>query len=82
MRRSTRRALGAALAVVVATAATTSAQHQREDTYDCFPAWAPNDGALGSWNALYDSISLRDSHHVWAEFVPVLVLAFAGPFSN
>jgi pectate lyase len=38
-----------------------------EDTYDCFPAWAPTDGALGSWNALYDSISLRDSDHVWID---------------
>jgi pectate lyase len=38
-----------------------------EDTYDCFPAWAPTDGALGSWNALYDSISLRDSNHVWID---------------
>ena len=22
------------------------------DTHDCFPQWAPNDGALGAWNAL------------------------------
>ena len=26
-----------------------------QDTYDCFPQWAPTDGALGNWNALYDS---------------------------
>jgi pectate lyase len=38
-----------------------------EDTYDCFPAGSPTDGALGSWNALYDSISLRDSDHVWID---------------
>jgi pectate lyase len=38
-----------------------------EDTYDCFPQWSPTDGALGSWNALYDSISLRDSNHVWID---------------
>ena len=38
-----------------------------EDTYDCFPAWSPTDGVLGSWNALYDSISLRDSNHVWID---------------
>ncbi len=37
------------------------------DTYDCFPQWAPNDGALGSWNALYDSISLRDTNNVWVD---------------
>lgn len=37
------------------------------DTFDCFPEWAPTDGALGSWNALYDSISLRDSEHVWVD---------------
>jgi pectate lyase len=37
------------------------------DTYDCFPQWAPNDGALGSWNALYDSISLRDTNNVWID---------------
>lgn len=38
-----------------------------QDTFDCFPAWAPTDGVLGSWNALYDSISLRDSNHVWID---------------
>jgi pectate lyase len=37
------------------------------DTHDCFPQWAPNDGALGSWNALYDSISLRDANNVWVD---------------
>ena len=36
-----------------------------EDTYDCFTEWDPTDGELGSWNALYDSISLRNSDHVW-----------------
>jgi pectate lyase len=38
-----------------------------EDTYDCFPQWAPTDGALGNWNALYDSVSLRDTDHVWID---------------
>jgi len=38
-----------------------------EDTFDCFPEWSPTDGALGSWNALYDAISLRDSEHVWID---------------
>jgi pectate lyase len=38
-----------------------------EDTYDCFPDWAPNDGANGAWNSLYDSISLRDTDHVWID---------------
>ncbi|HEU4624032.1 MAG TPA: hypothetical protein VFS52_04675 [Steroidobacteraceae bacterium] len=38
-----------------------------EDTYDCFPQWAPTDGALGSWNSLYDSISLRDANNVWID---------------
>ena len=38
-----------------------------EDTYDCFPQWAPTDGALGSWNSLYDSMSLRDSNNVWVD---------------
>ena len=38
-----------------------------EDTYDCFPEWAPTDGALGSWNALYDSISLRETLNVWID---------------
>jgi pectate lyase len=38
-----------------------------QDTYDCFPQWSPTDGALGNWNALYDSISLRDSDHVWID---------------
>lgn len=35
------------------------------DTYDCFPEWDPTDGENGSWNALYDSISLRDTTNVW-----------------
>jgi pectate lyase len=38
-----------------------------QDTFDCFPAWAPTDGALGSWNSQYDSISLRDSNNVWID---------------
>ncbi|WP_116808821.1 pectate lyase family protein [Steroidobacter cummioxidans] len=38
-----------------------------QDTYDCFPQWSPTDGALGAWNALYDSISLRDSNNVWID---------------
>jgi pectate lyase len=37
------------------------------DTYDCFPQWSPTDGALGSWNALYDSISLRNTNHAWID---------------
>jgi pectate lyase len=38
-----------------------------EDTYDCFPQWSPTDGAEGNWNALYDSVSLRDTDHVWID---------------
>ena len=38
-----------------------------EDTYDCFPQWSPTDGSLGSWNAEYDSISLRFANHVWID---------------
>ncbi len=38
-----------------------------EDSYDCFPAWAPTDGVLGSWNALYDAVSLRNADHVWID---------------
>ena len=37
------------------------------DTYDCFPAWSPTDGALGAWNAEYDSVSLRNADHVWVD---------------
>lgn len=37
------------------------------DTYDCFPAWDPRDGQLGSWNAQYDSVSLRDTNNVWID---------------
>ncbi len=37
------------------------------DTYDCFPEWDPTDGDLGSWNALYDSVSLRDTSNVWID---------------
>ena len=38
-----------------------------QDTFDCFPQWDPTDGSQGSWNALYDTISLRNSHHVWID---------------
>ncbi|MGO4221175.1 polysaccharide lyase family 1 protein [Lysobacter sp. TAF61] len=37
------------------------------DTYDCFPQWAPTDGAEGNWNSLYDAISVRNSTHVWID---------------
>lgn len=37
------------------------------DTFDCFPEWSPTDGTLGSWNSLYDSISLRNTDHVWVD---------------
>jgi pectate lyase len=37
------------------------------DTYDCFPQWSPTDGTLGSWNALYDAVSLRDSNNLWID---------------
>lgn len=38
-----------------------------QDTYDCFPAWAPTDGAAGNWNAEYDAISLREVENVWID---------------
>ncbi len=38
-----------------------------EDTYDCFPQWAPNDGSTGNWNSLYDVISVRNATHVWID---------------
>jgi pectate lyase len=37
------------------------------DTFDCFPAWDPTDGEFGSWNAQYDSVSLRDTNNVWVD---------------
>ena len=38
-----------------------------EDTVDCFPQWAPTDGAQGNWNSAYDSISVRNATHVWVD---------------
>ncbi|HEU4779987.1 MAG TPA: hypothetical protein VFS58_08910 [Steroidobacteraceae bacterium] len=38
-----------------------------EDAADCFPQWSPTDGALGNWNAAYDSISVRNATHVWID---------------
>ena len=44
-----------------------------EDTFDCFPAWAPDrraDGTwpgTGEWNAEYDAISLRETEQVWID---------------
>jgi pectate lyase len=37
------------------------------DAYDCFPQWSPTDGSEGNWNSQYDSISLRDTDHVWID---------------
>ncbi|MBU8975991.1 MULTISPECIES: hypothetical protein [unclassified Lysobacter] len=37
------------------------------DSYDCFPQWAPTDGADGNWNSLYDAISVRNATHVWID---------------
>lgn len=37
------------------------------DTHDCFPEWSPSDGPTGSWNAAYDSISVRHATHVWID---------------
>ncbi|MFL6620537.1 MAG: polysaccharide lyase family 1 protein [Povalibacter sp.] len=38
-----------------------------QDAFDCFPQWSPTDGSLGSWNAQYDAISLRDTNNVWID---------------
>jgi pectate lyase len=38
-----------------------------EDTFDCFPLWWPTQGFLGSWDAQYDTISLRNVDHVWID---------------
>jgi pectate lyase len=38
-----------------------------EDSIDCFPQWAPTDGAQGNWNSAYDSISVRNATHVWVD---------------
>lgn len=37
-----------------------------QDTFDCFPAWSPSDSG-GSWNAEYDPIAVRQTHHVWID---------------
>ncbi|HSB61833.1 MAG TPA: pectate lyase [Vicinamibacteria bacterium] len=37
------------------------------DTHDCFPRWDPLDGALGNWNASYDSVALREIDNVWVD---------------
>lgn len=38
------------------------------DTYDCFPAWDPTDGATGAWNSEYDSVRIvGGSTHVWVD---------------
>jgi pectate lyase len=37
------------------------------DTADCFPEWSPSDGPTGNWNSAYDSISIRNSTHVWID---------------
>lgn len=45
------------------------------DTYDCFPQWAPTDGAQGNWNSLYDAISVRNATHVWIDHNAMLDVA-------
>ena len=57
----------AALPTWLTAARTSSSAHHLPGTFDCFPAWAPTDGALGSWNSQYDSISLRDTNNVWID---------------
>ena len=42
-------------------------QLRLSDPYDHFPAWDPNDNGHGEWNAEYDNLSLRNSHHVWVD---------------
>jgi len=38
------------------------------DTYDCFPAWDPTDGATGAWNSEYDSVRIVDgATHIWVD---------------
>lgn len=34
---------------------------------DVEPAWDPQDGAEGNWNAEFDGISIVASHHVWVD---------------
>jgi len=41
--------------------------HFEDSGVDCFPQWAPTDGALGNWNSAYDGISVRNSTHVWVD---------------
>jgi pectate lyase len=38
-----------------------------EDAHDCFPAWAPTDGAAGNWNSLYDTVTLTGATNVWVD---------------
>lgn len=40
------------------------------DTYDCFPAWDPTDGAYGEWNSEYDMMQvINGTTHVWVDHV-------------
>ncbi len=41
--------------------------HFEDAGVDCFPQWAPTDGALGNWNSAYDAISVRNATHVWID---------------
>lgn len=45
------------------------------DSADCFPQWSPTDGAEGNWNALYDTISVRNATHVWIDHNAMLDVA-------
>jgi pectate lyase len=40
---------------------------EHRDAHDCFPEWSPTDGATGNWNAEYDNIWVRNTHHVWID---------------
>ncbi|GAA0662979.1 polysaccharide lyase family 1 protein [Kitasatospora atroaurantiaca] len=38
-----------------------------QDAADCFPQWDPTDGSTGTWNSMYDSVTLYNATHVWID---------------
>jgi pectate lyase/pectin methylesterase-like acyl-CoA thioesterase len=38
-----------------------------ENTFDHFPQWDPTDGSTGNWNSAFDTLTIKNSTHIWID---------------